>query len=475
MSSLSSSSHFTCNSSTVESGSVFIAQTGSNFDGHAYVADAFARGASYAVVERVEALNGKPGILVPSARIAWSAIAGFLYHAPSRELFVAGVTGTNGKTTVQSMLAQALALRGAQVARIGTLGLFIAEDFCGESLTTPDAFDIQQFLATARDKGADSVVMETSSHGLQQQRVAHIEFNVAIFTNMTRDHLDYHETFEEYYAAKKILFEQLCSSPKEQKGAVLNVDDVAGSNLADFCESMGATTVRYGQSEQTNIRIVHTSLQSDGTKVCLAFDGEEHTFHTSSIGKFSVYNLAAVAGALFVVGVPADEIVALLAALKPAPGRLELIEGAVCPVYVDYAHTPDALKNVLETVREVCVGDVWVICGCGGDRDKGKRPEMAAIAGELADQVVLTSDNPRTEDPQAIIDDMLAAGITPRLTEVDRRKAIQFTLQNALPEDVILIAGKGHEDYQIIGTEKRHFSDQEEVRNFVDKVQADSP
>lgn len=452
-------------SRNVKPGTLYVALSGGTHNGHDFVSSAFEQGAVAALVEDAAVLNSMPGIVVRSTRKAWSSLSACWHGKPSKELQVIGVTGTNGKTTVQWLLAQALQQLDQSVVRIGTLGIYHDNTFISEALTTPDAFDIQRALKEGLEAGATSAVLEVSSHGLSQERVSDIVFSVAVFTNLTRDHLDYHENFDAYFEAKQTLF--TCTAASGGNGAVLNFDDtLTFSTLQELCEVESLPVITYGFTPGADIHITNITLSLTGATISISRGQNNFKIETPCIGKHNASNLAAVWGALSLLGVTDEAIVTILPEVKAAPGRLESVGNERIGVYVDYAHTPDALENVLQALRPVSNNKLWVVFGCGGDRDRGKRPLMGSIAARLADHVVVTSDNPRTENPDRIIEDILASGITATHVIPDRRAAIHTALAAAETGDVVLVAGKGHEDYQIIGTEKIHFSDQEEVRAF---------
>lgn len=449
----------------VQPGSVFVAVPGAKGDGHAFVASAQAQGASCCIVEHAEALGAGAGFVVPDSRRALSALAALGQGYPARELSVFAVTGTNGKTTIHWLLAHSLQALGIGTLRIGTLGVeapgIISRP--GE-MTTPDALQIQADMRLCVSKGVRACVMEASSHALAQHRVDDIAFDVAIFTNLTRDHLDYHGDMDSYYRAKRRLFELSCESPKSAPAAVLNVDDSAGQRLALEFRDSDLRLFLYGESKAANVRIVGFEHSISGSLLQLKHAGHELGLRTPFIGKHNAQNLAAVFASLLAQGVSEIDAVRAIESCPQVPGRLESVGNESVGVFVDYAHTPDALANVLAALRPLVKGSLWVVFGCGGDRDKGKRPQMGKVAESLADKVVVTSDNPRTEVPEAIIDDILASGVKAELVNPDRRSAIRQTIMQAAPGDIVLIAGKGHEDYQVLGTEKIHFSDQEEAR-----------
>ena len=433
-------------SRTVTPGALFIALPGERTDGHEHVHDAIARGAAAIVLERdVEA--DVPRIRVPDARIAASALADAFFDHPSRDLVVVGVTGTNGKTTTTHLVRDMLDAAGLPCGIIGTLGGSFRERTWPLSNTTPLALELQGLLADMRDAGAAAVAMEVSSHALALARADHVRFRVAALTNITRDHLDFHATFERYVAAKRRVFGLA-------PDAVLNVDDPSGIR---FAEELGRV-VTYAIDAPADLRATDVRLQGDGS----TFTVDGRTATIALPGRFNVRNALAALGVARVLGLDPDVALRGVAATRAVPGRMERIGAFGVDALVDYAHTPDALENVLKAARETTRGRLIVVFGCGGDRDTGKRAEMGEIASRLADRVIVTSDNPRTEDPLAIAQ-AVAVRIEAEIV-LDRRAAIRRAILEAHAGDVVVVAGKGHEDYQIVGTEKRHFSDREEVQ-----------
>lgn len=457
-------SDITCSSADVKRGALFVAVRGTSVDGHRYIADAAAKGAAAAVVEDVEALGGLPGIVVKNTRLALSKLAAVMHGHPAKMLRTIGITGTNGKTTTNWIVYHVLNQIGGGCQRIGTLGT----ECMGQraevgSLTSPDAISVQRLLQQAVEMGARNSVLETSSHALDQARVEDLEFDVAVFMNLTRDHLDYHKTFENYFAAKRHLFELLHGSSKDTKGAVIHGDDEHGRRLIQELPTLGLVDWSFGTSDDVALQI--RGVEETAKHMVLTLRdraaSEQVQLSVPFIGRHNAENVVAAYGVCRALGHEPAVIADALRCVPQVPGRLERVGQGEPRVFVDYAHTPDALRRVLQAVRPTTQGDVWVVFGCGGDRDKGKRPEMAAVASEFAEQVVITSDNPRTEDPRAIINDIMVGAVGPRIVEVDRKSAIQDAIAMARVGDTVVIAGKGHEDYQIIGKEKIFFSDQE--------------
>ncbi len=446
-------------SRTVHAGDVFVAIAGERSDGHDHVAQAVRGGACVVLAERAVADVGVPVIVVPALKRRRSELAGRVLGDPSRRLYCVGVTGTNGKTSVAFYLAELATALGCASGYLGTIGWGRTTALAPAPLTTASAISTQQRLAELEASGASWVAMEVSSHALDQDRVAAVNFDVAVFTNLSRDHLDYHGSFERYGAAKARLFEDV-------DVAVINVDDRFGAQLA---ESVAVETlITFGAGGNVSWRDIE--FHDRGVDGRWETPWGDAAFSLPLFGEFAVANLAAVLAVLCQAGLPFEGVVERMASVAPVPGRVEFFAGAPSLV-VDYAHTPDALEKVLETLRAHVRGRLICVAGCGGDRDAGKRPLMARAAELGADVVWLTSDNPRSEDPQAILDDM-AAGLTGS-GEVhqlaDRRVAIESAVAEAGPEDLVLIAGKGHEDYQEIGGERRPFSDRELAAEIVAK------
>lgn len=456
--------HVAASSTKVKQGGVFVAVRGNAADGHTFLDDAFARGAGVAVVEDRNALNGRPGIVVDNSRRALSALAALFHGAPSQALKVIGVTGTNGKTTTNWIIYHVLNTLGCGALRIGTLGTeYMGRAAQEGTLTSPDPVSLHEVMAEARAAGAQVCVMETSSHALDQARVEDVVFDVGVFTNLTRDHLDYHKTFDHYFAAKAHLFTLLARGAKSTKGAVINVDDPYGVTLWQRAREMGLRDLSFGRDPHAAFRIVEVNetAQSMVIRLYLREEKCERIIQAPFIGPHNAENVVAAFAAVAALGYSHDSIIQALRDTAQVPGRLERVGKGAPRVFVDYAHTPDALERVLKAVRVSTEGALWCVFGCGGDRDRGKRPEMGRIAAANSDRVVVTSDNPRTEDPHSIIEDILSSGATPSFVNADRAAAILHAITEAGPHDTVVIAGKGHENYQILGTIKAPFSDQE--------------
>jgi UDP-N-acetylmuramoyl-L-alanyl-D-glutamate--2,6-diaminopimelate ligase len=460
------SGHLSASSAHVREGGIFVAIRGNSADGHSFVDDAFSRGAGVAVVEDAQVLKGRPGIVVHNSRLALSRLASYLHGDPSRQMRVIGVTGTNGKTTTNWILYHALNRLGEGALRIGTLGTEYLGIATREGmLTSPDPVSLHEVMAEAVRAGARACVMETSSHALDQARVEDVQFDIGVFTNLTRDHLDYHKTFDHYFAAKCHLFELLSTGTKGTKGAVINIDDPYGLRLWQRCRELGLADLSFGRDARAAFHIVRVEETPRSMEIGIRVRDREHVCTVSApfIGPHNAENVVAAFASLVGLGYDENDVAEALRVSPQVAGRLERVGEGAPRVFVDYAHTPDALERVLRAVRVSTAGDLWCVFGCGGDRDRGKRPEMGRIAAACADKVVVTSDNPRTEDPQTILNDILTSGISAELVDADRASAIAEAIARATPQDTIVIAGKGHENYQILGAKKIHFSDQEEA------------
>jgi UDP-N-acetylmuramoyl-L-alanyl-D-glutamate--2,6-diaminopimelate ligase len=400
--------------------------------------------------------------------LALSRLSALEAGDPSKKMQLVGITGTNGKTTTHWLIYHAYQTLAAPALRIGTLGAWADGCVNGpESLTTPDASLVQTYLAQALAAGVRFCVMEASSHALCQARVDHVYFDVGAFTNLTRDHLDYHGDMERYFEAKARLFDLIAAGPKSVRAAAVNLDDPYGLRLQEKIAALKLNDFSYGRDLRAAIKILSFAQTNLGSTLLLGYNNKRYELKSHFIGDHNASNLAAAFAGLLALGFNPGEIVAALAKAPPVPGRLEPVGNAKVGVYVDYAHTPDALEKALITLRPIVKRKLWVLFGCGGDRDRGKRPQMGSIAARLADGVVVTSDNPRTEDPQKIIDDILSSGIKPAVVEADRRIAIAKCIGLAQDGDVVLLAGKGHENYQIIGSAKLPFSDGVEAKRVL--------
>jgi UDP-N-acetylmuramoyl-L-alanyl-D-glutamate--2,6-diaminopimelate ligase len=454
-------SALSADSRAIAPGAVYVAVRGSQADGHRFVPDAVRRGAAAAVVE-TPAEAGVPEIVVRDGRRAALVLGAAWYGHPARRLSLVGVTGTNGKTTTTGLIRHLLNATGAS-GSIGTLGAFDGKGDAvlstAGTLTTPGPIDLQATLAAMVERGVERVTMEASSHSLDQGRLDGLRFDAGVFTNLTRDHLDYHGTMESYLAAKLKLGGMLAERGVE----VVNLDDTAWAAMP-----ASSRRVTFGVHPAADVRAVGIVLDPAGSRFRLegCFGNAEVTLPL--LGDFNVANALAAAACALGLGMPLADVAARLTTSPQVPGRMELLSETPCVVLRDYAHTPDALERALATLRPLTRGRLVVVFGCGGDRDKGKRPIMGRIAAEGSDVAVVTSDNPRTEDPVAIIDDIeQGMGGIAHQRIVDRMEAIHTALRQANAGDTILLAGKGHENYQVLGTEKVPFDEREIVRNAV--------
>ncbi|MGI8838121.1 MAG: UDP-N-acetylmuramoyl-L-alanyl-D-glutamate--2,6-diaminopimelate ligase [Pyrinomonadaceae bacterium] len=466
--------HVTHDSRRAAPGSLFVAVRGELFDAHKFIPTVLEQGA-VGVLSELDCpaeFQSEPGrapftwLQVENARRAMALAAAEVHHHPSRELQLAGITGTNGKTTTAYLIASIPEEAGEPVAMTGTVEYRLGPERRKAERTTPEATDMQRLLREAVEIGCKTAVMECSSQAMDFHRCDALEFAVAVFTNLTRDHLDYHKTMENYWYAKQRLFDgRLGSKPRM---SVINVDDPYGVELAERLEKEGRQVISYAVRSEADVSARDAEFSLDGMGFNLRTPAGERDFHSPLVGPPHIYNtLAAVASGL-ALGYELDVIARALEKCTGAPGRFErLAHDKGFAVVVDYAHSDDALLNVLRTAREVTKGKIITVFGCGGDRDGSKRAPMGEAAGSLSDVVILTSDNPRTEDPEKILADA-EAGIQktgkPYRKIADRRAAINQAVAEARSDDLVLIAGKGHEDYQIIGREVFHFDDREVAR-----------
>ncbi|MGB6977544.1 MAG: UDP-N-acetylmuramoyl-L-alanyl-D-glutamate--2,6-diaminopimelate ligase [Gammaproteobacteria bacterium] len=463
-------------SRTVTPGDLFVAMKGESYDGRHYIAEAIAQGAA-AVVYEAEPMEPNLQVIqtseqrVPLIGIMnltnhVGPIAAHFYGYPAQQMALVGITGTNGKTSCSNFIAQALQSKGRACGIIGTLGYGFPNRLTPGSFTTPDAITLQRELAELHGQGAKVVALEVSSHSLVQQRVTGTDFTAAIFTNLTRDHLDYHGTMRRYGEAKRMLFQQ----PGLRYG-IINLDDAFGRELVrqfqNKLELYGYTITGVKADIPTlsahDIRLNHTGFAA---KVLTPWG--KGVVQSQLLGRFNISNVLAVLATLNVLGLPFAESLSSLRSLERVPGRMQVLGGGKLPtVVIDYAHTPDALEQTLLALREHCKGKLWCVFGCGGDRDRGKRPLMGKIAERCSDRLIITDDNPRTENSQQIAADIMQGILCPWATEVlyDRQAAIAHAVDCTGIGDIVVVAGKGHECYQIIGTEKFPFNDAEQAQN----------
>jgi len=439
---------------------LFVCTVGAVVDGHQYIATAIEQGATAIMLEQ-EQDSYRPDItyiIVPSTARAASIIVDAFYQSPTSKLNVIGVTGTNGKTTTTNLIEFILNYHQKSTGVIGTIDIRFADHREEAKLTTPLCYDLQQYFAKMVEAKVEYVAMEVSSHSLDLGRVHGCRFKTAVFTNLSQDHLDYHHTMEEYGEAKALLFTGLGNSYEHAKFAVLNADDKWSTYYA---KKTAAQLITYGVKEQADVRASNIKITANGTSFTVDTPVGATELHTKLIGDFNVYNMLAAISAVIPEGLSLEQIKEALEQVQGVEGRFQAVSsGQPFAVVVDYAHTPDSLENVLQTARALTSGRLICVVGCGGDRDRTKRPIMANIAVQGSELAIFTSDNPRTEDPAAILLEMTEGlSVSNFQTIIERKHAIEQALDNAMEGDTVIIAGKGHEKYQIIGTEKTHFDD----------------
>ncbi len=448
-------------------GSLFVAIRGHQVDGRRFIEQAVAQGATAVVFEEdgefIPPSTPVPCIGMRDLPANLSALAGTFYDQPANKLQLVGITGTNGKSTTALLVANWRTLLGGKAGVMGTIGNGLFGNLIEAENTTGSAVQVQANLAALQAQGADLVAMEVSSHGLVQHRVAALPFAAAVFTNLSRDHLDYHGTMEAYGAAKEQLLQLV-----DESNAVINRDDELGAKWLKKYPAAVAFSVNGPIEHHSGRQLTAQQLDfhQQGFRAQINSSWGNGVLSAPLLGRFNVSNVLAAMGVMLVLGYDFNELLATAPQLQPVTGRMECFGGGDTPLaVVDYAHTPDALEKALQALRVHCTGQLWCLVGCGGDRDRGKRPMMAAMAEQYADRVILTDDNPRTEEPARIMADMVAGLRDPAAVQVehDRVKAIALAIGQASKQDIILVAGKGHEDYQIIGTDKRHYSDRETV------------
>lgn len=459
----------------VQAGDLFLCLPGLTVDGHNYAAQAASKGAVALIVEKWLDDVALPQLKVTNARVAMAIVSNVFFEYPSHKMGVIAVTGTNGKTTTTHLIEAILQDHHKNVGLIGTINRRYNGQSFTSSGTTPECLDLQHYFHEMVEANVDYCVMEASSHALEQGRLKGIHFRTAVFTNMTQDHLDYHKTMEEYQGAKGLLFSRLgntyAADPQERSYAVLNSDDPASQY---FKKITSAEVITYGVDEEADVKASNIVITAKGTSFHVESPWGASDITLQMVGKFNVYNALAAITTTLLEGISLEEIKSSLEQVPGVEGRVEAVnEGQDFAVLVDYAHTPDGLENVLRTVKEFAVGKVITVFGCGGDRDRTKRPIMAKIASRYSDYVVVTSDNPRTEDPQFILDEVEAGLIEINANKdqyeliIDRREAIHHAIEMASHDDVVLIAGKGHETYQLIGTAVLDFDDRVVAREAI--------
>jgi len=469
----------TSDSRDVKKGYLFVALKGSSQDGHKYLAHAVQRGACALVVEDVEDVFKNVTIVrLSDTRAALSELASRFYNYPSKDMNLIGITGTNGKTTTSYVLESILKEEGRNVGVIGTINYRYKEKSFQASLTTPESNDLMKIMGEMRDAGMTDIIIEVSSHSLEQGRVRGLNWSRALFTNFSRDHLDYHSTMQKYFKAKSLLFSSLGEEGEGQAKTIINMDDPKGRVLKKITK---ASTVSYGLGNNCLLRAADINFSAEGLHFRLTTPTGDIPITSALFGQMNVYNILAAAAVAFSLDIDLNTISRGIQRLAFVPGRLQHVENKQgLSIFVDYAHSTDALEKVLQTLRQLTKGRLITVFGCGGDRDRGKRPDMGKVAGIYSDSAIITSDNPRGESPAKIADEIETGVKESGLKRIkldfssnakgyeiilDRRKAIHTAVKIANKEggDLILIAGKGHEKYQIIGDSKRYFNDVEEV------------
>ncbi len=452
--------------------SIFVAIKGYKTDGHKFIADAINNGAAAIVLEDDNAFPDDAitrqkavKILVRESRTALAELSNYFYSEPSKKLKLVGVTGTNGKTTTTFFIKSIYENAGHKTGLIGTISNLIGDKEAASSLTTPESNNLNQMLDEMLAQGCSHAVMEVSSHSLALKRVHKIFYSAGVFTNLTQEHLDFHSNIENYLSAKKILFDDLDTT----SFAVYNIDDESGNKIVAGSK---AKIFSYGADSSADFRLKNIRFDLDGTSFTISYNSEDYKTMTSLVGDFNAYNACAAFSVCFLLGIDVEKIISGINNTKPVPGRFEVVGSSSKKVIVDYSHTPDSLQKALSAVRKI-VGNtkkVHVVFGCGGNRDKTKRPVMGKIASEMADRVVITSDNPRFEEPMLIISE-IKNGITKKNFEIieNREDAIKTAIEKSGDDAVILIAGKGHETYQEIKGIRNHFSDKEIAEKYLNK------
>jgi UDP-N-acetylmuramoyl-L-alanyl-D-glutamate--2,6-diaminopimelate ligase len=475
----------------VESGGLFFALRGQESDGHGYVGAALRAGAAALVVEEIYGIpNGIPCVRVADSRLAMARMAALFYGNPSDSFPLVGITGTNGKTTTSFMIEGILDAAAMPAAVLGTVNYRFRDKIFQAPHTTPESVELQKLLSDMLHMGAKAAVMEVSSHALDQRRVDGCRFDVGVFTNLTRDHLDYHREMELYLASKKRLFSELLAPDevKPLRRAAVNLDDPYGKEVAAASSS---PVISYGLGPDAKVTATDVIFSMEGITGRLVTPVGDAVFRSRMPGRFNLYNILAATAAGIALELPLSAIIKGIEGHRKVPGRLETVENELgIGIFVDYAHTGDALENVLKTLSELATKRIITVFGCGGDRDRGKRPVMGGVAGSYSDIAIITSDNPRTEEPASIMAE-IEKGIIPLGTKrykteeltsgfrekgytmvESRREAISLAVTLAESGDILLIAGKGHEDYQIIGTERFHFDDREEASSAIQGLRA---
>ncbi len=450
----------------VRSGDLFVAVRGFKTDGHSYLQDVQKKGAVAAVVEEINKQIEIPQIVVDDCRKTLALLAYNFYQIDKLSLKIIGITGTNGKTTASYLLRSIMDAAQLPAGVVGTIAYTYGDTRKSAPNTTPESLDLYRMLYEMEENGLKSCVMEVSSHALSLHRVEGLQFDAALFTNLGRDHMDFYRSVEDYFSAKAKLFGKV----KENGAAVINDDDDYGRRLI---KKVQGRVVTYGIAGDAQVTVLQKTMNIQGTKLLIGTPNEKFEVRSKLIGEFNVYNILSAAATAYALGIGKEAVIAGIGALERVPGRMQSFEikpGVLA--IIDYAHAPEALKNALMTVREITEKRLIVVFGAGGDRDRGKRPIMGQIAEELADLVLVTSDNPRTEDPKAIIDEVVSGMKIPqkRKVIVDRRKAIAEAVRIAHKGDVVLVAGKGHESYQEINGVRSEFDEEKIIREALNYV-----
>jgi UDP-N-acetylmuramoyl-L-alanyl-D-glutamate--2,6-diaminopimelate ligase len=452
----------------IKAGDLFVCTQGQTLDSHQFIDEAIKKGAAAIITEKPIANLKITYVMVPDARRALAVLADCFFEQPTKKFKLIGVTGTNGKTTTTNLIEKMLSEQGYKTGLIGTIHARIGNQILEESKnTTPDVLDLQRLFYKMACENVDYVIIEVSSHALSLGRTRGSRFQHAVFTNLTQDHLDYHQTMEHYKNAKGLLFSQLGNQFDRSQCAVLNADDPASKQ---YQEQTSTQVITYGIHNQADVMAKFIRITPKGTYFFADTFKGGLSIHLKLIGEFNIYNALAAIALGLAEGISLEKIVKSMEKIEGIRGRFEPIhDGQDFQVIIDYAHTPDGLKNVLETAKKITTGKLWCVFGCGGDRDRTKRPIMTEIATEIADNIILTSDNPRSEDPNRIIEEML---ITTTKKEqcviiVNREEAIEYAIRKATKGDCVVIAGKGHETYQIIQDQINHFDDREVAHSIL--------
>jgi UDP-N-acetylmuramoyl-L-alanyl-D-glutamate--2,6-diaminopimelate ligase len=452
-------------SRAVGEGDLFVAIPGLEKDGHEFIQDAVARGSVAAILQKDKSYPLKTKVIVLDSRLALAKLANRYYDFPSKKLKLVGITGTNGKTTTSYLIKSILEAANQKTGLIGTINYYIGDQKMTASHTTPESLDLQRLFSKMLRNGVSYVVMEVSSHALSLDRVLETDFDVAVFTNLSREHLDFHQDMESYKNAKGEFFRML---EDDGKWAILNRDD---PHWDYFYKQAKVPKLNYSmENGKADVFPRNFEIGFDKTKIQLSTPSGEVKINLKLLGKTNLYNALASTTCGLALGIDLDIIKKGLESVTSIPGRMEKIDwGQKFNILIDYAHTPYAFQKLLHTIREFTKGKIWMVFGCGGDRDKGKRPEMGRVASDLADHVILTCDNPRTEDLDQINQEIYEGVVRKEKVKIikEREKAVREALENAKEGDTVILAGKGHENYQIIGKKKSHFSEKEIVENFL--------